>query len=169
MKTLYLMCGLSFSGKTTLARKIAERLRCAYISLDDINAERGLWGGDGIPVQEWERTHALARGRLATWTTTGKDAVVDDVNNLRWLRDRWRAAASASFYRTVVIYLDIPRTELIERRRTNQVTAERKGITDAVWAKHLSEFEPPDADEHALRYGSAEDAASWVAKHFDHV
>jgi predicted kinase len=56
MKTLYLMCGLSFSGKTTLARKIVERLQCAYISLDDINAERGLWGGDGISVGEWERT-----------------------------------------------------------------------------------------------------------------
>jgi adenylylsulfate kinase-like enzyme len=25
MKTLYLLCGLSFSGKTTLARKIVER------------------------------------------------------------------------------------------------------------------------------------------------
>src|SRR6202790_2658089 len=27
MKTLYLLCGLSFSGKTTLARKIVERRR----------------------------------------------------------------------------------------------------------------------------------------------
>jgi predicted kinase len=54
------MCGLSFSGKTTLARKIVEWLQCAYISLDEISAERGLWGGYGIPVEEWERTHALA-------------------------------------------------------------------------------------------------------------
>jgi predicted kinase len=151
MRTLYLMCGFSFSGKSTLARKIIERLRCAYISLDDINAERGLWGGDGIPVEEWERTHALARERLATWMAAGKDALVDDVNNLRWLRDRWRSLASASGYRTLVIYLDIPATELIARRQANQVTAERKGITDAVWAKHLNEFEPPGADEHTLR------------------
>ena len=135
------MCGLSFSGKTTLARRIVERLGCAYISLDDINAERGLWGGDGIPIEEWERTHALARERLATWIVTGKDAVVDDVNNLRWLRDRWRVVASASCYRTLVIYLDIPHTELVERRRANQVRVERKGITEAVWAKHLSYFE----------------------------
>src|SRR5882724_11076318 len=104
MRTLYLMSGLSFSGKTTLARKIVEWLQCAYISLDDINAERGLWGGDGIPVEEWERTHALARDRLATWMVTRKDALVDDVNNLRWLRDRWRTAASASCYRTLVVF-----------------------------------------------------------------
>src|SRR5580704_5902496 len=95
MKTLYLLCGLSFSGKTTLARKIVERLQCAYISLDNINA----------------------------------DVVVDDVNNFRWLRDPWRAAARSSCYHTVVIYLNIPHTELATRRRANQATAERKGIT----------------------------------------
>jgi predicted kinase len=167
MRMLYLMCGLSFSGKTTLARKIVERLRCAYISLDDINAERGLWGGDGIPIEEWERTHAVARERLATWMATESDAIVDDVNNLRWLRDRWRAAASASCYRTVVIYLDILQTELMARRRANQITVERKGITEAVWSKHLNDFEPPGADEHFIRYGLADDARSWVMKHFD--
>lgn len=42
-----------------------------------------------------------------------------------------------------------------------------KGITEAVWAKHLSYFEPPGADEHVLRYGLAEDAPSWVMNHFD--
>ena len=160
------MCGLSFSGKTTLARKIVERLQCGYISLDDINAERGLWGGDGISVEEWERTHALARERLATWMFSGRDAVVDDVNNLRWLRDRWRAAANSSFYSTVVIYLDIPCTKLAQRRRMNQVTAERKGITEAVWVEHVRGFEPPGEDEHVLRYGLAEDAASWVIDRF---
>jgi predicted kinase len=166
MKTLYLMCGLSFSGKTTLALKIVERLQCGYISLDDINAERGLWGGDGISVGEWERTHALAREQLATWTVTWKDAVVDDVNNLRWLRDRWRVVARSSCYSTIVIYLDIPYTKLVERRRANQVTAERRGITEAVWAEHVNNFEPPGANEHVLRYRFAEDTASWVINHF---
>jgi hypothetical protein len=70
---------------------------------------------------------------------------VDDVNNLRWLRDRWRAAARSSCYRTVVIYLNIPHTELAARRRANQVTAERQGITEAVWAEHVSVFDPPGA------------------------
>lgn len=106
---------------------------------------------------------------LAIWMATGKDAVLDDVNNLRWLRDRWRVTASASCYRTVVIYLDVPRTELIARRRANQVTVKRKAITDAVWAKHLDEFEPLGADEHVLRYGLVDDAASWITKHFDHL
>ena len=90
--------------------------------------------GFGAGRHSGGRVEAQARGareRLATWMVTGKDAVVDDVNNLRWLRDRWRAAASAGCYRTLVIYLNIPHTELVARRRANQVTVERKGITEA--------------------------------------
>ncbi len=64
------------------------------------------------------------------------------------------------------LYLDIPYKELVARRRANRVTAERKGNTEAVWAEHMSDFEPPGTDEHVLRYGLAEDAASWVMDHF---
>jgi hypothetical protein len=66
----------------------------------------------------------------------------------------------------VVIYLNIPHTELVARRRANQVTAGRKGITEAVWAEHVSNFEPPGADEQVLQYGLIEDAESWVMDHF---
>jgi hypothetical protein len=39
---------------------IVKWLQCAYISLDDINAERGLWGGDGISIGEMgPRVNAL--------------------------------------------------------------------------------------------------------------
>ncbi len=33
-----------------------------------------------------------------------------------------------------------------------------------VWTKHLCDFEPPGPDEQVLRYGPAEDPASWVMK-----
>jgi hypothetical protein len=63
-------------------------------------------------------------------------------------------------------FRNIPHAELAAPRRANQVTAERKGITEAVWAEHLSDFEPPGADEHVLRYGLTEHAALWVIDHF---
>lgn len=56
MKTLYLLCGLWLSGKSTLARAMAERASMALISFDAINRERGLWGGDGVPGEEWKVT-----------------------------------------------------------------------------------------------------------------
>ena len=57
---LILLCGTSFSGKSTLARTLAPKLSATIVSLDDLNEHRGLWDGDGIPTEEWVRTHRLA-------------------------------------------------------------------------------------------------------------
>ena len=109
MKTLYLLCGLAFSGKTTLARAIANYSNCAYISLDDINHQRELgFGGDGIPVEEWEKTHQIAIATLVNLMPLVQDILVDDTNCFRWLRDRFRAIADQHGYQTKVIYLDVP-------------------------------------------------------------
>lgn len=48
---LILTCGLSFSGKSTLALELRSRLDADVLSLDVINAERGLYGGQGISAR----------------------------------------------------------------------------------------------------------------------
>lgn len=55
---------MPFSGKTTLGTSVAQYLNALYISLDEINEARGLFGGEGIPVEEWEKTHHLAIEKL---------------------------------------------------------------------------------------------------------
>jgi adenylate kinase family enzyme len=57
------MCCLSFSGKTTLARKIANRIGAVHISLDTTNEERELYGGEAIAPEEWGKTSHLAAER----------------------------------------------------------------------------------------------------------
>jgi shikimate kinase len=37
MKNSYLLCGMPFSGKTTLGTSVAQYLNALYISLDEIN------------------------------------------------------------------------------------------------------------------------------------
>jgi hypothetical protein len=41
MRRLYIMYGIAFSGKTTVAEQLVQALGCGYLSLDDINAEKG--------------------------------------------------------------------------------------------------------------------------------
>ena len=48
---LVLPCGRSYSGKSTLARALADALPGVVVGLDAINEERGLHGGQGIPVE----------------------------------------------------------------------------------------------------------------------
>jgi len=50
---LVLLCGRSFSGKSTVAASLADSLPGQVMSLDQINEERGLHGGEGIPLSEW--------------------------------------------------------------------------------------------------------------------
>ncbi|RPH71198.1 MAG: hypothetical protein EHM78_08290 [Myxococcaceae bacterium] len=49
---LLLLCGPAFSGKSTVAAHLFRRWDFRVVSLDEINARRGLHGGQGIPDAE---------------------------------------------------------------------------------------------------------------------
>ncbi len=49
MPRVYILCGLPFAGKTTLARTLAQHLDLPRVSIDEINGERGL-GFDNITL-----------------------------------------------------------------------------------------------------------------------
>ena len=83
--TLTLMCGLSFSGKSTLARGLAEELGAHLVSLDAINHERGLRGGEGIPLDEWATSNGIAHERAGVLLAAGGDVVVDDTGSPRFI------------------------------------------------------------------------------------
>jgi len=105
MTRLFAMCGLSFSGKTTLAsRAISEVVDAEYIGLDNINDERELRGGEGIPAEEWEKSSFIAVKRLETLLDAGRNVVLDDTLCFRWLRDRYAGVADRCGARFVLIY-----------------------------------------------------------------
>ena len=165
MRTLYVMCGLSFSGKSTLAREVARATGAELVSLDDLNAERGLYGGDGIPVEEWERTSQLANERLRALAPSGRDVVLDDTSCYRWLRDRWRERAASVGYAARLVWVDVPPETILRRREQSERSADRRGIRDSVFAAHAESFERPQEDEAAARYDGAVPAREWVERY----
>lgn len=88
MLSVYAMCGVAFSGKSTLARRIAESLLLSLISLDAINHERGLHGGEGMTVAQWEETSKDRHGAGAAGTQAERSVVVDDTFSHRFLREQ---------------------------------------------------------------------------------
>jgi predicted kinase len=162
MKRLFIMCGIAFSGKTTVAKQLVQAVGCAYVSLDDINAERGLHGGEGIALKEWIRTHDIAVGRLKELTPRGEDIVLDDTNCFRWLRERYREFASENGYVAELVYLNVSSEEVQARIVRNEVTAARPAIEMNVFRAHVQEFEPPQADEVATVLRNAQDISRWI-------
>jgi predicted kinase len=162
VKRLFLMCGIAFSGKTTVTKQLTQALGCAYVSLDDINAERCLHGGGGIGVEEWERTHAVALERIKELMTRCEDIVLDDTNCFRWLRDRYREFAQENGYIAEVVYLDVPLQEVQARMVQNSITASRHSIEANIFDEHVRGFEPPQAGEVATVLRNPEEVSRWI-------
>lgn len=159
------MCGPAFSGKTTLAVAIVRARGYERIALDEINAERGLPpGGEGLPVEEWERTSAEAVRRLHAAMGRGAGVVLDDTCCYRFLRDRYRAVARTHGYRPTVVFLDVPERVLLERLAANRVARERPDVRDEIMAAHLASFEIPEADEEVLVFRAGDPISAWIER-----
>lgn len=163
---LVVLCGTSFSGKSTLAAVLAEALPAVVVSPDAINAERGLYGGQGVPVQEWARTHDIAHQRARAALGEGRAVVVDDTSSPRFLRDAWSELAAACQVPIVLVFLDVTPATALARRDANREAPLRPDVRDAVLHAHLDDFEPPGDDEGALRV-TAEQA--WSARLVERV
>ncbi|MCX7521960.1 ATP-binding protein [Microbacterium sp. STN6] len=161
---LVLMCGRSFSGKSTLARAITDELGGDIVSLDAINEERGLRGGEGIPINEWARTNDEADARAALALAAGRPVVVDDTSSPRFLRDGWRRLAERSSSRFVLVYVNAAESLILERVEANRQAGDRHDARDELLQAHLGSFEPPASDEpHILVDGGGYDVAKVVA------
>ena len=159
------MCGLSFSGKTTLARAISDVVDAEYIGLDDINDERGLRGGEGIPAEEWEKTSLIAVERLGALLAAGRDVVLDDTLCFRWLRERYASVADRFGARFILIYISAPLPEIYDAMARNAAVQQRNPIRAEVFEAHASSFECPTSDERPLVYDRSAPVKAWIEDH----
>lgn len=154
-----LMCGLSFAGKSTLAAGLAEALPAGLVSLDLINEERGLQGGQGIPLEEWAETNRIAHERGRELLGAGRHVVVDDTGSPRFIRDGWREIADESGAPFVIVWVQISPELQQARVHANRQSRGRPDVTDAVLHDHRAGFEPP-TDEEALVVAAQDTADS---------
>jgi len=164
MSTLYLMCGAPFSGKTTLAQILASKTQSQYLSLDDIMRQQGLDLSQAQPVEAWEKAHQICLQRMDALMREQVSIVLDDTNNLRWLRDRFRHLAQQHQYHVMIIFLDIPLVELEKRREHVFLSRERNFLPDEVFYAVVEHFEKPDKDEQVFMFDGTLGMNEWVEK-----
>ena len=151
MATLFLMCGLPGSGKTTLAKRIERERGALRLTPDEwITRLYGQhltppaldWCRDPVEALQWELAERALR--------LGVNVVLDFGFWSRAEREEFRARAAALGARSEVHFLDVPRAELSAR------LAERAGadpppgtfpVTESQLDAWSKVFEPPTADE----------------------
>lgn len=149
-KVLVVLCGLSFSGKSTIARGLAERLAAEVISFDAINAERGLASGQGVALKEWVKTKETAHARARALLADRRSVVIDDTSSPAFLRDEWRAVAAGAGVEMVLVYVALDREDQRARVAATRVTGDRPDVLDVILEEHHAGFEPPTGAEAAL-------------------
>lgn len=148
-----LLCGLPFSGKSTLARALAGTCGAHLVVLDDIVRETGIDPGDGAPAEVWANAHQRALSRVMDAISEGHPlVVVDDTNCFRFLRDGFRTAAAYGGYDARLVVLRTPREEIDRRRAESHASADRPSIRDDVFEQVADAFEWPARDEAPIEW-----------------
>jgi len=138
--TLIIFGGLPGTGKTTLARKLANHLGATYLRIDTV--ERALRNSKGGPVDDrgYRVAYAIATDNLRL----GRTVVADSVNPLQITRDAWRAAAMGTNAR--VVEVEVLCSDVMEhRRRVESRHAGMPGLTFPTWQEvSARDYEPWD-------------------------
>lgn len=162
-RELIATCGLAFSGKSTVARKVAVALGAERVSYDAINVQRGFDGGKVIADSEWEKTSLMAAGSARAAIANGRGVVVDDTFSHRFLRDRFRAVAKAVGVPFTLLFIDTPLAIVEARIAENVRTKQRAHIESDVFAHHRDRFQFPGDDEAPVRLSNEADLDRWLA------
>ena len=109
--TLYIFAGLPGSGKTTLAQRLAQWLRCTYLRIDTVEqALRDLCSCD-VQGEGYRLAYRVAADNLRL----GVNVVADSCNPIELTRREWEAVAREAHAHHVNIELICADT--VEHRR----------------------------------------------------
>lgn len=166
MVTLYLFTGISFSGKSVLARALAARLGAPRVDPDEVSHRLGLGlAGEFLSDAQWAEIHAIAEAEAGAHLRAGRSVVYDTTAFTRAQRDALRDLATNGGAATQVIVVDTPRDIAFQRWLANERTRERPRVHPDDFAMVADQFEPPTPDEAALRFTPADDPVTWRAAH----
>jgi predicted kinase len=141
--TAILLCGLPYSGKSSLAAALAHD-GYRVISLTDINHERGLgWNGDAVPGSEWMESHHVALNRLRALIAMGQSVVWDDTNYAAWIRDPIFEAVESAGGEPVIVFVDTPVEVVRARAEAAEIQGDPERFPHDDFERVLREFERP--------------------------
>lgn len=166
--TQYLLCGIPFSGKTTLGKELAKKLGFIHINLDEIKKEKGYGevSDDDVSDKVWKEIFNEADKKLIKALKLGKDVANETAWVARKWRDRARRVAQKAGFSTKIIYLKTPLEIAKKRWEENRLQKKRYDTTDKEFADYIKDFEEPTQNENLIIYDQTVSIKDWIKQHF---
>jgi len=152
---LFILCGEAFSGKSTLAEKIAKIYEAKivgrdkiYFAIDSILALENTSDEDDDKL--WKNLWPIAVQGVKNQLLLGNSVVVDD--NCLYLsqREELYSLAKNLGIKYVLVYLNIAAKTLKERKEQNKIDKNRHDVPSGWLEKDNKLFERPSKNENPL-------------------
>ena len=132
--------GLPGTGKTTLARQVADQLGATYLRIDTI--EQALRSSLALTDDVGPAGYVIAYAIGATNLTLGRPVVADCVNPLRVTRVAWRDVAARTA--SPILEIEVSCSDEAEhRRRVESREIDIPGLIPSTWAAVVArDYEP---------------------------
>ena len=159
------MCGVAFSGKSTLSKKIAEYKKATLVSQDTLwFKKKKEFNLDPDSDEDWDRVLQLSKSVVKDTLMKDDSVVFDDISLKYSDRESLRNLAKECEAEAVLVYLDTPRNVQQERQNKNLETKERHDVPEHLIHWGLEELEIPQKNEKAIIFSPETDIADWLSK-----
>lgn len=162
---MYLLTGISFSGKSTLARALSVAQDIPVVDPDGVAHEQRIGlNGEAVSNAQWTLIHQESERRAAQILTAGSSLVYDTTAFSRQQRQELRNLAAHCHAESVLIFVSISREEAWQRWNQNNRTQERFAVPEDDFGMVADNFEVPGSDEPHLVYEAGQNLADWVIR-----
>lgn len=159
---LYIMCGLVFSGKSTLARKIAEYTGAKIMAFDKLWVEKDKVQPIPESAEGWRLIRKAGQEEVAKALQEGQDVVYDDNNVGFEHREELREVTREFGAKAVVVYLNTPMELIKEREAKNRDTGERHEVGPENFKKVVEQLQVPTTQENVIEFRPEMDIGRWL-------
>ncbi len=164
MQKLYIMCGLAFSGKSTLARKIAVYTGSKLVAFDKLWVEKEKAQPISKDAVGWQFIRKVGQEEVAKALNQGLSVVYDD-NNVRFEhREELRQIAKEFGAEDFVVYLKTPMSVILDREATNRITGQRHKVDPIDFQTVAEQLEPPTPEENVIEFVPEDTIDDWLSK-----
>lgn len=151
-RTLFILCGYPYAGKSFIARQIVEDTGIAYVSIDDIFHAKGFdWSSNRLPdAKEWQQIFDESYAKTRELLSAGKNVLYDSTNQTVVSRDKLREVARTVGADACVVYIHTSVEKVWERWEASVKSEDRHNVSKDLVEETIAMFEVPTEQENVL-------------------
>lgn len=151
-KTLFILCGYPYSGKSYVVSQIKSQADIVVVSIDDIFKSNGFdWDTNTLPDgKQWQKIFDESHESVKVALTQGRNVLYDSTNQTLASRDILREQADLVGASTCVVHIQSPITEVWKRWEENMRNPTRSVVSRELVQMTIDMFEEPTESKNVI-------------------